>query len=120
DEDCEPTTYGRRDADADGEPDIRACNTSVTGSGMDRKAVWYCGTDCDDSLSAVKRDAMVCDPRDTSVIFVCTPKTSWTFDPREVGGSEGYLPPFTCESFAPGARCLMQPNRLGVCQVGAP
>jgi hypothetical protein len=120
DEDCNPTTYGRRDDDNDGAPDARACNVGITGAGMDRKAVWYCGSDCDDSLSAVKPDAMLCDTRDTSVIFVCTTKPSWTVDPRDSPGSDGWLPPYTCESIAPGARCLQQPNRLGVCQVGAP
>ncbi|HEY3494314.1 MAG TPA: hypothetical protein VGK73_06500, partial [Polyangiaceae bacterium] len=117
DEDCDPKTYGHRDADLDGVPDVRACNVGLSAAGQ---PVWYCGSDCDDSLSAVKPDSMVCDPRDTSVIFVCTAKPSWTIDPRETLGSDGFFPPYTCESIAAGARCLMQPNRLGVCQVGAP
>ncbi len=41
DEDCDPTTYGFRDADADGEPDARCCNGTT------------CGSDCDDMRPTV-------------------------------------------------------------------
>ncbi|HJL17888.1 MAG TPA: MopE-related protein, partial [Sandaracinaceae bacterium LLY-WYZ-13_1] len=41
DEDCDPTTYGFRDADSDGEPDASCCNED------------NCGTDCDDMRPGV-------------------------------------------------------------------
>ncbi|MCA9605510.1 MAG: putative metal-binding motif-containing protein [Myxococcales bacterium] len=41
DEDCDPTTYGFRDADMDGEPDARCCNGD------------HCGSDCDDMRPGV-------------------------------------------------------------------
>jgi hypothetical protein len=41
DEDCDPATFGVRDADADGFPDARCCNGTT------------CGDDCDDSHGAV-------------------------------------------------------------------
>ncbi len=41
DEDCDPSTYGVRDADMDDEPDARCCNGEV------------CGTDCDDMRAGV-------------------------------------------------------------------
>ena len=41
DEDCDPATYGFRDADMDGEPDARCCNGET------------CGTDCDDMRPGV-------------------------------------------------------------------
>jgi hypothetical protein len=43
DEDCDPRTFGVRDADGDGAPDMLCCN----GEGAAR----VCGTDCDDSVS---------------------------------------------------------------------
>ncbi len=41
DEDCDPSTYGFRDADLDGDPDMACCNGEV------------CGTDCDDMRPGV-------------------------------------------------------------------
>ncbi len=41
DEDCDPLTYGFRDADMDGDPDARCCNGE------------NCGTDCDDMRPGV-------------------------------------------------------------------
>jgi hypothetical protein len=41
DEDCDPSTFGVRDADGDGFPDARCCNGAT------------CGTDCDDTLGSV-------------------------------------------------------------------
>lgn len=41
DEDCDPTTYGFRDADMDGDPDATCCNGD------------NCGTDCDDMRPGV-------------------------------------------------------------------
>ena len=46
DEDCDPTTFGIRDADGDGYPDDAACNTDSDGTA-------YCGTDCDDSEPSI-------------------------------------------------------------------
>ncbi|UJR78487.1 putative metal-binding motif-containing protein [Sandaracinus amylolyticus] len=53
DEDCDPTTFGERDADDDGFFDGACCNGST------------CGDDCDDGRAAVRPDAVeVCDERD--------------------------------------------------------
>ena len=58
DEDCDPRTFGFRDADLDGEADALCCN--VDGSG-DRA----CGTDCDDARPGVNTSAPeVCNGRD--------------------------------------------------------
>ncbi|MFO0684656.1 MAG: putative metal-binding motif-containing protein [Sandaracinus sp.] len=57
DEDCDPSTFGVRDADGDGAPDARCCN----GTG----AAARCGTDCDDALPGVGPNASeVCNGRD--------------------------------------------------------
>lgn len=45
DEDCDPHTFGFRDADSDGFADSACCNVD----GADR----FCGTDCDDTAPAV-------------------------------------------------------------------
>ncbi|MEZ4249555.1 MAG: putative metal-binding motif-containing protein [Polyangiales bacterium] len=46
DEDCDPTTFGRRDVDGDGAIDAACCNDD--GAGTQR-----CGTDCDDTRGSV-------------------------------------------------------------------
>jgi hypothetical protein len=119
DEDCSPVTFGVVDADGDGAPSVGACNVGITGTGLDRTAVWYCGSDCNDTLAAIKPGEMTCDSRDTSLVFVCTAKASWPVDPRTTAG-DGCQTPYPCDYFAAGARCVGQPNGRGVCQVGAP
>lgn len=44
DEDCDPSTFGYRDADMDGAPDAACCN-------IDDDGVAHCGTDCNDASS---------------------------------------------------------------------
>jgi hypothetical protein len=46
DEDCDPTTFGVRDADGDSYPDAACCNTAAGGAVR-------CGTDCDDTRSTI-------------------------------------------------------------------
>ncbi len=46
DEDCDPTTFGFRDVDGDGEPDAHCCNEADDGTR-------YCGSDCDDARPSV-------------------------------------------------------------------
>ena len=59
DEDCDPTTFGFRDADGDGYPDQTCCNTAPDGSEL-------CGDDCDDGLPAAHpSEAEVCDGLDS-------------------------------------------------------
>ena len=48
DEDCDPRTYGVRDADVDGEPDAQCCNHATDSGGES-----FCGTDCDDTRAGV-------------------------------------------------------------------
>jgi hypothetical protein len=50
DEDCDPATFGVRDDDHDGSPDIRCCNTDPSGT-------MHCGRDCDDSSASVNPSA---------------------------------------------------------------
>jgi hypothetical protein len=58
DEDCDPTTYGFRDADGDGSPDGNCCNVRLDGTRN-------CGGDCDDMAPGVHPSAPeVCDSRD--------------------------------------------------------
>ncbi len=58
DEDCDPTTFGVRDSDADGEPDAACCNTASSGT-------THCGNDCDDTRASVNPVAVeVCNGRD--------------------------------------------------------
>jgi hypothetical protein len=57
DEDCDPTTYGLRDADGDGRYDASCCNVD----GTSRR----CGDDCDDSRGSAHPAAPeVCDGAD--------------------------------------------------------
>ncbi len=57
DEDCDPATFGVRDADHDDEPDAACCNTEG--------GVSHCGTDCDDTRAGVGPNATeTCNLRD--------------------------------------------------------
>jgi hypothetical protein len=57
DEDCDPFTFGARDADGDGYPDELCCNHDGTEP--------HCGTDCDDATGAAHPDeAESCDALD--------------------------------------------------------
>ncbi len=56
DEDCDPTTFGVRDADADGWADAACCNSGPGGR---------CGDDCNDASASVHPSSPeVCDLRD--------------------------------------------------------
>jgi len=58
DEDCNPTTYGYVDADADGANDAQCCNASASGT-------LICGDDCDDTRRVVNpRTSEACDDID--------------------------------------------------------
>lgn len=58
DEDCDPTTFGFRDADGDLTADASCCNMAADGS-------LNCGTDCDDQRPGTNPDVPeVCDRRD--------------------------------------------------------
>ena len=46
DEDCDPMTFGHRDADGDTHDDDACCNVDTT-------SVRRCGNDCDDTLPTV-------------------------------------------------------------------
>jgi hypothetical protein len=91
DEDCNPLTYGERDADRDGHPDARCCNRQP-GRGL------ACGTDCDDTNAAVHPDAQACS-RGAQADFFASP--------------EG--PPWDRVPCGAGTRCAAQPNGTGVC-----
>jgi len=46
DEDCDPTTFGDRDADMDGYPDAQCCNLNALGERL-------CGSDCNDGAAEI-------------------------------------------------------------------
>lgn len=101
DEDCDPATFGMRDADGDGYPDARCCNSS-------REGHFTCGTDCDDGNAVIHPDAQVC-ARSTRSVLVCAPEAG-----RETfTSSEG--PPWKRVSCPEGGRCVPQPNGTGLC-----
>jgi hypothetical protein len=116
DEDCNDETFGIRDDDGDGSPDVRACNISMNGTGLDRTPLWVCGSDCDDTRLAIKPGELSCDPRDRNIIFLCKAQRSWTIDPR-ITPTVGFNEPHDCDLFAPpNGQCVDQPNGRGVCQ----
>jgi hypothetical protein len=60
DEDCDPTTFGNKNDDGDGEIDAKCCNVAA-----DRKK--YCGTDCDDARIDVRSKQLeICDGIDNN------------------------------------------------------
>ena len=101
DEDCDPATYGHRDLDGDSEDDIRCFNRVVDGTIIR-------GTDYDDSSSAVRQGSMICDGPDAVVI---------------IGGALSSAAP-VFRNWQPeilpcptGTKCVVQPNRTGICMV---
>ncbi|HVQ38924.1 MAG TPA: hypothetical protein VMS31_15405, partial [Pyrinomonadaceae bacterium] len=99
DEDCDPGTYGRRDLDRDGEDDFRCFNRAADGS-------IYRGTDLNDNDDAVRQGAMICDGPDAVVVISNRRPLaiSATWEPE-------ILP---CPT---GTKCVVQPNRQGICIV---
>ncbi|MFK7984673.1 MAG: putative metal-binding motif-containing protein [Sandaracinaceae bacterium] len=68
DEDCDPETYGFRDNDGDGFPDVACCNGE------------NCGTDCDDTLpSARPGEVETCDGFDNDCDAVIDEGVTGTF-----------------------------------------
>lgn len=58
DEDCNPSTFGTKDDDGDGSVDESCCNVQPGGE-------LSCGTDCDDSIPSVNREAIeLCNEQD--------------------------------------------------------
>ena len=90
DEDCDPTTFGKKDSDSDGEYDAACCNYSAT--------QWYCGLDCDDSNPGIRNGSQICDAKLSSYVLVCR-NGGWT---RAACGST--------------MTCARQPNGTGVCR----
>ena len=98
DEDCDTSTYGRRDLDRDGEDDFRCFNRTVDGT-LTR------GTDLDDNSNAVRQGTMICDGPDAVVVIGAPPRRlSVKWEPE-------VLP---CPT---GTKCVVQPNRTGICIV---
>jgi hypothetical protein len=89
DEDCDPSTNGHRDLDGDGEDDIRCCNRDANGA-------LHCGTDYDDDNPAIRVGSMICDGGDAVVVFFSSPSF------------------LSCPQ---GTRCVVQPNKTGICIV---
>ena len=110
DEDCNPATYGERDADRDGYPDARCCNRDAGGG-------FACGTDCDDHNAALHPDAQACS-RTAGFVLVCRPRAARAATDRGAqtepfASPEG--PPWERVACAAGTRCAAQPNGTGVC-----
>lgn len=89
DEDCNPETFGYRDADGDGVVDASCCN--LLSNGQRR-----CGTDCDDNNRAIQPASQVCDGMN---VVIC-----------ERGG-------YVRAACPNGTVCVGQPNGTGVCMV---
>jgi putative metal-binding protein len=87
DEDCNPLTYGHRDVDGDGEDDFRCFNRAANGT-------FNRGTDYDDNNPAIRLGSMICDGPDAVV----------------VSGSSSVPCPT-------GTKCVVQPNKTGICIV---
>ena len=92
DEDCDPTTYGQRDADGDQFFDAQCCN--VNGAG-----VRSCGPDCQDSNAAIVPGAQICNKSDSSNVYIC-----------QISGAFGTAIPCGLNQ-----TCTEQPNGLGIC-----
>lgn len=110
DEDCNPATYGERDADHDGYPDARCCNRDAGGG-------FACGTDCDDHNAAIHPDVQVCS-RTAGFVLVCRPRAARAATDRGAqaepfASPEG--PPWERVACGAGTRCAAQPNGTGVC-----
>lgn len=91
DEDCDPTTYGRRDRDGDGFPDALCRNVdSVTHRVLSQ------GTDCDDTRAWVRPGSQIC--VNDSTVSLCQGPDAVTIK---------------CPAATP--YCAHQPNDLGVC-----
>jgi hypothetical protein len=89
DEDCDPSTHGHRDLDGDAEDDIRCCNRDSTGA-------LHCGTDYDDDNAAIRVGSMICNGGDAVVVFFSGPSF------------------LSCPQ---GTKCVVQPNKTGICIV---
>lgn len=89
DEDCNPNTYGWKDADEDGFGDVACCNLLSDGTKR-------CGTDCDDNYRAVQPASQVCDGIN---VVIC---------------ERGEYVRASCPN---GTVCVFQPNGTGVCMV---
>lgn len=89
DEDCNPETFGYKDADGDGVVDAACCNNSPSGKRN-------CGADCDDQNRAIQPASQVCDGIN---VVIC-----------ERGG-------YIRSSCPNGTVCVSQPNGTGVCMV---
>ncbi len=91
DEDCDPETFGVRDADRDGFSDSKCCNVTVGGARR-------CGSDCDDLNEAIHPGAMICSTTNRSEVLICE-------------ASGGYQPT-PCSS---GRVCEVLENGTGIC-----
>ncbi len=83
DEDCDPLTFGFRDADGDSSADSRCCNTAPSG-------VMTCGDDCNDSRPNIHPGlAEVCDGLDNDCNGMLDEGVQRTFHPDRDGDGFG-------------------------------
>lgn len=112
DEDCNPLTYGERDADRDGYPDARCCNRHA---GRELS----CGSDCDDANAVIHPDAQVCS-RSAGFVLICHPRAGGARPGADRDSQGEYYsspegPPWERVACAGGGGCAVQPNGTGVC-----
>ncbi len=93
DEDCDPMTFGERDADGDGWYDATCCNANPAG-GM------YCGNDCDDTNAAIFPGEQECTKSGSTNVIIC-----------QIDGT--FSAPVACSA---ATTCITQPNGTGVCR----
>ncbi len=84
DEDCDPSTFGLRDADGDGAPDAACCNADG--------ATNVCGTDCDDTRPGVHGALPeTCDGLDNDCDGMVDESVQVDFYPDEDGDGYGAI-----------------------------
>src|SRR5690606_25123536 len=131
DEDCNPRTFPKVDADRDGHFSAAECNvavlpepaTAMLSTAPRLRAEWRCGTDCDDNNPAVIPGVVTCNPADNTLTLVCQPPRNADGDttfptlpfPRRSGPADPNSKLWTPVRCPGKSTCRPQPNGTGIC-----